>query len=237
MKDEDWLKYYNKFPGWIDEEAINSGWSIQRFWQRLKIEEIKKRVEGKNILDIGCGSGVLCRSITSSNRKVIGIDISKNAVRYSKSKNNGKYIIASASYLPFKKDIFDCIICSEVIEHLPQPDKSIKEASFCLKKNGKLIITTPNYGISLWKLYEFFWDNLGKGRDYRFQHISKFNYKKLKEIIEENYFGDISIKSFFILSPLLSFFNEKFAKRIFRIESKLMKNKGCILICDSKKIY
>ena len=75
MDEKQWYKYYNRFPGWIDEEAVHSGWKIQQFWQKQKIQEIKKRISKGKTLDVGCGSGVLCREINKN--MVVGMDISR----------------------------------------------------------------------------------------------------------------------------------------------------------------
>jgi len=231
MDEKQWYKYYNRFPGWIDEEAVHSGWKIQQFWQKQKIQEIKKRISKGKTLDVGCGSGVLCREINKN--MVVGMDISRNAIKYCNSKktNSEFYIVASAFHLPFKKNAFENVVCSEVIEHVSSPEKVLDEMSFCLAKGGRQIITTPNYGISLWIFYEFVWDLFGKGRNYRFQHISKFSIKKLKQAvpnIKEAY-------SIFILSPLFSFFSEKLAKKIMEFEHRTMKNNGCLIIAESQK--
>lgn len=52
-------------------------------------------------------------------------------------------IISDITAIPVKKDSYDAILCTEVLEHLPYPDKAIKEFARILKKKGKLIITSP----------------------------------------------------------------------------------------------
>lgn len=232
MNEKEWYKYYSRFPGWVDEEAVYSGWRIQRFWQKQKINEIKKRLIKGKTLDVGCGSGVLCREISGKNF-IVGIDISKNAIKYcnSRKKEGEFYVVASAFHLPFKKNAFNDVICSEVIEHISNPKKVLSEINSCLTKGGKQIITTPNYGFSLWVAYELLWDLFGKGRNYRFQHISKFNIKKLKRLIP----NIKSIYSIFILSPLFSFLSGNVAKRVMKFELKTMKNNGCLIIAESEK--
>jgi ubiquinone/menaquinone biosynthesis C-methylase UbiE len=175
----------------------------------------------------------LCREISEKQNLVIGMDISRNAIKYcnSRKQKNEFYIVASAFHLPFKKNVFDNIVCSEVIEHISDPKKLLNEIYFSLKNKGKQIITTPNYGFSLWRGYELLWDLFGKGRNYRFQHISKFNIKKLRSLIP----NIKSIYSVFIASPLFSFFNEKLAKKIMNFELKTMKNNGCLIIAESEK--
>jgi len=98
---------------------------------------------GRNdvILDLGCGSGKLFEKVNTN--RVIGIDISDYLLN--KAKTRIKYILkAEGDSLPFKNGSFNKIICSEVIEHLLNPEIVLKEARRVLKKNGILIVTIPN---------------------------------------------------------------------------------------------
>ena len=52
-------------------------------------------------------------------------------------------LISSATALPFQNDSFDCIVCTEVLEHLPEPINVLNEFRRVLKKNGMLFLTTP----------------------------------------------------------------------------------------------
>ena len=52
-------------------------------------------------------------------------------------------LISSATALPFQSDSFDCIVCTEVLEHVPVPINVLKEFQRVLKKNGMLFLTTP----------------------------------------------------------------------------------------------
>jgi SAM-dependent methyltransferase len=52
-------------------------------------------------------------------------------------------LISSATALPFQSDSFDCIVCTEVLEHVPEPINVLKEFRRVLKKNGMLFLTTP----------------------------------------------------------------------------------------------
>lgn len=97
------------------------------------------------ILDIGCGTGIIGAAFkTKYNATVYGIDLSKRSV--SLAKKNGLMVQAKDinDTWPYQKSEFDILLGIEIIEHLFNPDHFLKEASRVLKKNGILILTTPN---------------------------------------------------------------------------------------------
>jgi len=100
----------------------------------------------KSILDVGCGSAWVAKNYLKKNINVYSLDISftnpKKALKEYPAINH--FGITSDSYnLPFLDNSFDCIIASEIIEHVLYPDKFIKELIRALKPRGELIITTP----------------------------------------------------------------------------------------------
>lgn len=104
------------------------------------------------VLVIGCGSQNEM-SIINEKCEGIGIDISQTAVEITEKKSPiYKYFVADATKLPFSNDVFDCVVCSEVIEHIPEDEKALSEIRRILKNDGIFIITTSNwinwYGIA-----------------------------------------------------------------------------------------
>lgn len=92
---------------------------------------IKKYSTSKKTLDIGCAPG---SSYEKEFPNRIKIDILKSP--------NVDYILDVQNMNQFKDNEFDCIICSEVLEHVKNPKKAINEMYRVLKKNGILILTT-----------------------------------------------------------------------------------------------
>ncbi|MBU2536717.1 MAG: class I SAM-dependent methyltransferase [Chloroflexota bacterium] len=80
---------------------------------------------------LNIGSGGLQSSNYFPN--VIGLDISKAAT---------PDILGDSHYLPFKEESFDVILCTEVLEHLKQPQKAIDEMRRVVKRGGELLLTT-----------------------------------------------------------------------------------------------
>ena len=102
----------------------------------------------KTALDIGCREGIQSRWLEKKGYKVSSIDIEKDYE---------KCIVADANKtLPFKDNSFDLIWCSEVIEHLDNPEENLKEFKRVLKKEGQMILTTPNSYFWLYKIAKLF---------------------------------------------------------------------------------
>jgi ubiquinone/menaquinone biosynthesis C-methylase UbiE len=106
---------------------------------------------GELILDIGCGNARDIILFVQKGTNCVGMDFSRGMLKEGKEDINNlglkcvDLILADATHLPFKKNIFDKISCSEVIEHIPDYSKAIVEMNRVLKENGNLIITTPNW--------------------------------------------------------------------------------------------
>lgn len=102
---------------------------------------------GGNILDVGCGNGVISRHLGQFGYNVLGIDISDKTIAVAKSKNtlpNVRFEVISAEDLIAQGKQFDAVICSEVLEHLHQPEILLKTLYRSLKDDGTLVVTVPN---------------------------------------------------------------------------------------------
>lgn len=138
---------------------------------------IRKKLKGIT-LDIGCGTGM----VTYVHTNVIGVDISETISLI-------PLIRGDAYRLPFKKNVFDTIVMSHVLEHFPESERILKECYRVLKRNGNIIISVPN-------LDTFSANLFGKRYGYVFnpdQHKQFFDIKKLKAdvskyfSVEENF--------------------------------------------------
>jgi SAM-dependent methyltransferase len=106
----------------------------------------------KVVLDVASGAGHGADYMAKKGAKdVFGVDYSDLAIKYSKnhySKENLHFICSDATSLPFEDKFFDVIVSFETIEHIKNYKKFIKEVSRVLKKNGVLILSTPNKELS-----------------------------------------------------------------------------------------
>jgi ubiquinone/menaquinone biosynthesis C-methylase UbiE len=108
------------------------------------ISKIQKNVN--SILDVGCGNGWIAKEFLPKGKTVVSLDISvTNPSIVKKLYSNPKHfaVAADSFYLPFNDNSFDCVVASEIIEHVVDPAGFIKELFRVVKKGGRLIITTP----------------------------------------------------------------------------------------------
>lgn len=96
---------------------------------------------GNKILDVGCATGNYCVKLKKLGFSCVGIDINKKYVEKSIENNVESYLM-DAMNLKFPDNSFDTILLFEVLEHVENPRRIIKEAKRVAKKN--VLITVPN---------------------------------------------------------------------------------------------
>ena len=139
-----------------DERAFYSVIPLQRWWQRRRHQVICEWARGAGkTLDIGCGSSIILQSIND----VVGLDILHNKLRYMR-RYDVPLVRGSIFALPVADATFDCVVCSQVIEHIPYDEVIFTELRRVLRPGGLLILGTPDYATVGWRtiepLYGFF---------------------------------------------------------------------------------
>lgn len=127
----------------------NNWWFVSR---RNFIMKLVKGIVNKDskILEVGCSTGKLLELLKKKGYKdVIGIDISKEAVK--KSKCN--VLLMDATKTKFKDNQFDLIIASDVLEHMKDDLCTLYEWNRILKRNGYIIVFTPAFNF-LWSKHD-----------------------------------------------------------------------------------
>lgn len=115
------------------------------------------KTKPQRVLDAGCGRGFYINSLHFFPfiKEIYGCDINENYLKIAKKKAADQRIRitrASLYALPYPDGYFDCVICSEVLEHLKNDRRALKELKRVLRPKGLLLITVPN------KNFPFFWD-------------------------------------------------------------------------------
>ena len=156
-----------------DARAYESVVPIQRYWQRRRYQVITTMAAGAlRLLDVGCGSS---RIIGSG--RMVGLDIVLAKLRYARRYGN-PLVHGSIFELPFKDSAFDCVICSEVIEHVPADDRVFSELERVLEPGGRLVLGTPDYDRWRWRAMEWLYGRLAPG-GYADEHITHYSRSNL----------------------------------------------------------
>lgn len=163
-----------------------------------RYEFAKLYCEGKDVLDIACGTGYGSSEIAKIAKSVVGVDISKESIEFANSNyklSNLSYVLDDAIYFKkINKMEFDIVISFETIEHLDKIGRAayLNNIKKVLKKGGVFIMSTPNKKITS----PFSEKPLNKF------HVLEFTKKTLESELSyffkiEKFYGQRFIKSFF----------------------------------------
>lgn len=122
---------------------------------KLRIDWMCNHVKGNNVLDIGCSQGITTILLGRSGKKIIGIDIEVESIKYANELKANESIeiqknieFICGDFLQYKfNNTFDTIIMGEILEHVFEPDLFIEKAKTLLNENGRIIVTVP-FGIN-----------------------------------------------------------------------------------------
>ncbi len=145
---EEWWNPEGKFKPLHKFNPIRISYIKENIVSTFKLENEKKPLEKIEILDIGCGGGLLSEPMSRLGAKVVGIDASEKNINVAKlhaKKNNLdiKYFCTSPENFKINTK-FDVILNMEIVEHVEDVDFFLKSCSKLLKKNGVMFVATLN---------------------------------------------------------------------------------------------
>lgn len=149
---DDYISHSNTSKG-----IINSLYQLVRnFTLKKKVRLLSSLSSGKNLLDIGCGTGEFLNQAKQSGFKTKGIEPSPVA-REQGIKNFGLSISVESEIKNIKDKSYDLITMWHVLEHVYHLNDRIKELKRILKNDGRLIIAVPNHHSYDAKHYKEYW--------------------------------------------------------------------------------
>lgn len=219
-------KIINGIPRFVSDEGYsqNFGWQWNK-WAKVQFddENIGKPMEnytknmfqtitefneedlnGKLVLDIGCGSGRFTDVAIRFGATVVSVDYSSAIdVAYKNTKSqNSLFIQCDALNLPFKENVFDFAFSIGVLHHTPNPKIGVNEAYRVIKKKGKFAISVyskeSNYTLPSVKLWRFIFKKLSK----LFSYFPALIYSRLFGTLN-HFIGRINVK---LTYPIKLFF-------------------------------
>ena len=103
------------------------------------LDELVERADPSSLLDVGCGEGVLVQHLAHrlGPRRVVGVDLEEDSIQAGWARHgapNLEYRAAQAESLPFAEGEFDLISAIEVLEHLPDPRRTLAEMARCAQR-------------------------------------------------------------------------------------------------------
>jgi ubiquinone/menaquinone biosynthesis C-methylase UbiE len=129
-------------------------------WERLPDERelpdfelragfLRQRLRpGTRVLDLGCGSGEFTALIAGAGADVIGAEVAEAAILIARRKypDQDFRLIPFDGELPFEDGSFELVWASEVIEHVADTERWLREVQRILGSRGTLLVTTPAHG-------------------------------------------------------------------------------------------
>lgn len=130
-----------------------------------------KKYRGLKVLDLGCGNGEDSLEISKYAKSVTGVDVEKNELWKKRKKQNLKFIKAPAEKLPFKADTFNGLFLKDVIHHVEDMEKSLKEIKRVTTKDALIILIEGN------RYNPLFYIHMTKIHGH--EHLSQAHFKSL----------------------------------------------------------
>lgn len=195
-----------------------------------------KQKRGLKIIDVGAGEcqyKVFCSHLKYTSQDINEYDPKKvkTGLQMQSWNNKAIDIVSDITKIPVRNSSYDVVLCTEVLEHVLNPENAIKEISRITKKNGKLILTAPFCSLTHFAPYHY---SSGFNRYFYKEILKKYKYKILEMSTNGNYFsylqqetkrapyvirkyinpiiGYVSIPFFYLLSLIFSIF-AKYDKR------------------------
>ncbi|MCR5129826.1 MAG: class I SAM-dependent methyltransferase, partial [Lachnospiraceae bacterium] len=134
-------------------------------------KRIPRVIEGKRVLEIATGPGLLAKHVASSAREMIATDYSEGMIKEAKKgdvPDNLRFEVADATDLPYEDNSFDVVIIANALHVMPEPDKAMDEIDRVLKKKGILI--APNFIHKGSGLKSRMWSRMLKLAGIKFEH-------------------------------------------------------------------
>ncbi|NIM90466.1 MAG: methyltransferase domain-containing protein [Candidatus Aminicenantes bacterium] len=200
------LVYTNPQPerGLIEEhyqEEYYREWMEKQMEKRIpmwkkRLKEITQYKNKGHLLDVGCGIGTFLKLAKEEGFGISGTEISEYASRYVKENLRIDVLRGDIEELDFPPESFDVLTMWHTLEHLPNPKAALKEINRILKREGLLVIATPNLNNFITRVLYF----LAKGKKLKLfsdrakeLHLYHFSIHTLASMLKETGFRIIKI--------------------------------------------
>ncbi len=170
----------------------------EHWWFRGKTDIARALIKryfgnGKQVLDIGCGTGFFSKNLSNEGYEVTSVDGSDLALEYCKKRGLTNLVLADACKLPFPENSFDSIVALDILEHLNDEKGAIQEWIRVLKPGGVMLIFVPALP-ALWS-----------PQDIKLQHQRRYTKKTLVKILNELRIEKLSYFNTFLFLPVFLF--------------------------------
>jgi SAM-dependent methyltransferase len=190
------------------------------------LQRFKSRSGKLSILDVGCGTGMLVQQMQAFGNS-FGIDVSLKAIEYSRRRGSEQTAVGSAEDLCFRSATFDAVTMIEVLEHVEDDLKALRDIHGLLRPGGAVILTVP--------AFQMLWSR----RDVRLHHKRRYTTDDLKKKITQagfrplfcTYIDLFLFPPLWLLSSLLEFGGKSQRLEMYTVSSPRPINALLLRIC------
>lgn len=204
------VEHFNKFKsGWWDENGVMKPLHSMN---KLRVPFIRdglintglvqkncintpKPLTNLNILEVGCGGGILTEPLALLGCRVTGIDAASELLEMAKehsvshpSRENIDYHLTTIEkFVETNVEKFDAVVASEVLEHVDQPEQFLQACVQCLKPGGSIFVTTVNQNLFSWFVVVPLAENVLRLLPPGTHHYDKFiSPQRVQKLLEHN---------------------------------------------------
>ncbi|MCL4379740.1 class I SAM-dependent methyltransferase [Candidatus Marsarchaeota archaeon] len=158
--------FYDSIAAEYDALKSSSVSIVHKYLLIPNLLRVLPDVNGKRVIDLGCGTGIISSLLAKKGAEVTGIDISKNMTEIAKTKvKNARFLVEDIEDMNLPSEYFDIGVCVLAMDYIRDIGRSLREINRVLKKGGTIILVIRNPLVSSTKPI-----------DSRHKHIRKFYY-------------------------------------------------------------
>jgi len=166
---------------------------------------------GKTLLDVGCGAGFFVKAAAEAGWRADGIEISKTAAEYARrvvgaDVRNSR--LEDASIPDAGRDVVTML---DLVEHLPEPVRTLREVGRIVEPGGVLVVSTPDFRSLSRRVLGRSWAALSPG-----EHLANYDGRTLASVLRRAGFDVLAVKNLLVLNPDYTHDKSKIAHRIFK---------------------
>jgi SAM-dependent methyltransferase len=170
--------------GYADTSYTAQEFALRATFKRLLDNLAKRGLTGGDLLEIGCGYGYLLDEARSFFGRRVGTDFSPESAEIARA-TGAEVFVGGVEQVPYEAK-FDCVIGTQLIEHVYEPLSFVKQLAGHTKPGGHIILATPDIGGVLRKAMGRHWPSFKVP-----EHVLYFDYQTLSSVMRRAGLSDV----------------------------------------------
>jgi len=121
--------------------------SVGAFHLEVLLGDPDTRIADARVAELGCGGGIASLALAARGARVVGVDRSRSSLRAARREAERRgtpcaFVLADLCNSPLPTERFDLVVMTDVLEHLEQPARALREAARLLRPGGRVFLST-----------------------------------------------------------------------------------------------